>query len=221
MINGVGAQEALPPPPVGRKAYKVPIRSPKNNGGNAQAKQRLTLNPRALLRLNRSLTEASRENFNRCLQCRTCSAACPFAWAMDIKPNQVLRHIQFGLLDELMRCSTIWLCVGCHTCTSYCPMAINIPAVMDALRARCLHEGYTPAEPNIVNFHQQVLDSIKRHGRTHKLGIMMRYKLASGELLSDLDLGLKMLSKGKLELKPQTIAELDQIRQMFKEAAHG
>lgn len=192
-----------------------------NRDHTAQAKPRLELNPRKQLGLNRTLQKASRENFNRCLQCRTCTAACPFAWAMDLKPNQVLRHIQYGLHDELMHCSTIWICVGCHTCTSYCPMAINIPAVMDALRARCLDEGVKPAEPNIVNFHRQVLDSIKRHGRTHKLGIMMRYKLASGELLSDLDLGLKMLSKGKLELKPQTIKELDQVRRFFQEASHG
>ena len=178
----------------------------------------LVLTASRLRSLNSDLKRESAENFNRCLQCRTCSAACPFAWAMDYKPNQVLRMIQFGLGRELLTSSTIWICVGCHTCTAFCPMAIDIPAVMDALRAKALGENAAIAEPDILSFHRQVLDSIRRHGRTHKLGIMMRYKFASGDFLSDMDVGLKMLAKGKLELMPHSIKGLKQVKQMFEEA---
>ena len=184
---------------------------------SVQSKQGLRLVPKQLSGFCSSIKHLSAENFNRCMQCRTCSAACPFSWAMDIKPNQLLRMIQFGMNSELLKSSTIWLCVGCHTCTSFCPMNIDIPAVMDALRALALKEGVAPAEPNILGFHQAVLDSINRHGRTHKLGVMMRYKLSSGALLSDMDVGLKMLAKGRLELMPTTINELDQVKSMFKE----
>lgn len=184
------------------------------------AEHSLPLSPLKLYEFNRTIKKASGENYNRCMQCRTCAAACPFSWAMDIKPNQILRMIQLGLTQELMSCSTIWICVGCHTCTSFCPMSIDIPAVMDALRARALEKGVPPAEPNIVNFHQQVLDSIQRHGRTHKLGIMMRYKFTSGDFLSDMDVGLKMLSKGKLELLPHSIKDLDRVKTLFREKRH-
>jgi heterodisulfide reductase subunit C len=177
----------------------------------------LRLTPAETIPLNRIITSHSHENFNRCLQCRTCAAACPFSSAMDIKPNQVLRMAQLGLAERLLHSSTIWICVGCHTCTSFCPMAINIPAVMDALRALSRERGIEPAEPNILNFHRQVIDSIHRHGRTHKLGVMMRYKLTSGELLSDVDAGLRMLKKGKLELLPSTVNNLKQVQGLFEE----
>ncbi len=180
----------------------------------------LPLTPMDLFEFNRSMQKASGENYNRCLQCRTCSAACPFSRAMDVKPNQILRMIQFGMTGKLLSCSTIWLCVGCHTCTSYCPMNIDIPSVMDALRARALKDGVKPAEPNILNFHHQVLDSIRRHGRTHKLGIMMRYKFTSGDLLSDMDVGLKMLTRGKLELMPKSIKDAAKVESMFNGKEH-
>ena len=50
-------------------------------------------------------------------------------------------------------------------------------SVMDALRQTAIAEGVKIAEPHILNFHKEVVNSIRRHGRTHKLEIMMRYKL--------------------------------------------
>src|SRR4030042_610638 len=40
--------------------------------------------------------QASGETIQACFQCQKCSAGCPIAYAMDILPNQVLRHIQYG-----------------------------------------------------------------------------------------------------------------------------
>jgi len=44
-----------------------------------------------------------------------------------------------------------------------------------------------------------VLGSIERYGRTHKLEIMLRYKLKTRDLISDWTVGMKMLAKRKLD----------------------
>ena len=56
-------------------------------------------------------------------------------------------------------------------------MAIDIPAMMDALRQLSIEKGYKIAEPDVLAFHQEVLKSIKKYGRTHKIEIMLRFKL--------------------------------------------
>ena len=94
-------------------------------------------------------------------------------------------------------------------------MAIDIAAVMGTLREMAIEKGVRIAEPGIFNFHQEVLNSIRRYGRTHKLEIMMRYKLRQGDLFSDMNTGLRMLAKRKLDLRPSKIIDKTQIRKLF------
>lgn len=155
-------------------------------------------------------------DFNTCLHCKTCANGCPFLGGMDYAPNAVIRLVQFGLEQEALKCSTIWVCVGCNTCSSVCPMAIDIPGVMDALRQKALEKGVDIAEPDILNFHNEVLNTVKKYGRTHKLEIMMRYKLKKMDLFSDMGVGLKMLQKRKLDLTPSKVQDKRAIEKIFK-----
>lgn len=150
-----------------------------------------------------------------CLSCLTCSGGCPFYIYMDFGPHGVMRRLLYGLRREVLESSTIWLCVGCHTCSSACPMAIDIAAIMDALRQTALEEGIPATRPEILEFHQEVLDSIKRHGRTHKLEIMLRYKMKKKDWFQDINLGLKMLAKRKLDLLPSEISNPQDIGRLF------
>lgn len=159
----------------------------------------------------------SGDNFRRCLQCLCCAAGCPVSEAMTYRPNGVIRLIQLGYRQEALESPDIWLCIGCHTCSFACPMAIDISAMMDALREMAIHEGVRISEPAILNFHQEVLNSIHRHGRTHKLEIMMRYKMRQRDFFSDMELGLKMLAKRKLDLMPSKVEAPDQIQKLFSE----
>ncbi|MFH0725255.1 MAG: 4Fe-4S dicluster domain-containing protein [Pseudomonadota bacterium] len=152
---------------------------------------------------------------SRCWHCLSCAAGCPFFAAMDHAPNRILRLIQLGLRKEALESSTIWICVGCHTCSIQCPMAIDMAAIMDALRQIALEENVTIAEPGILSFHREVLDSIYKHGRAHKLEIMLRYKLNQRDLLSDFGVGLKMLAKRKLDLLPSKISDIQSVRRCF------
>jgi hypothetical protein len=53
--------------------------------------------------------------------------------------------------------------------------------------------------PDILEFHKEVINSVERFGRTHKLEIMLRYKLRMHQWFQDMDIGLKMLAKRKLD----------------------
>lgn len=161
------------------------------------------------------IKEVARTEFFHCLQCRACSNGCPFVEAMDLGPNKVMRLLQLNLYQEALQNSTIWICVGCHTCDSNCPMGIDIPAVMDFLREKALDEGVQIPEPNILNFHRAVLNSIAKYGRTHKLEIMFRYKIKSRKWFEDMDAGLRMLAKRKLDLLPSKIENIQEIRRIF------
>ncbi len=72
------------------------------------------------------------------------------------------------------------------------------------------------AEPDIYNLHKEVLHSIERYGRTHKLEIMMRYKLRKKNWLTDFTVGLKMLAKRKLDLLPSRIGDIGKIKRLFR-----
>jgi hypothetical protein len=88
---------------------------------------------------------------------------------------------------------------------------------MDTLRQMALAEGIKPAEPNVLTFHEAVLKSIKSHGRTHKLGIMMNYKLKTLDLFSDAGKGTQMFLKGKLEILPSKVKAVKKdIRPLFQ-----
>ncbi|HEX9882989.1 MAG TPA: 4Fe-4S dicluster domain-containing protein [Desulfobaccales bacterium] len=167
------------------------------------------------LSLAAEVMERSSADLNRCYHCRSCANGCPFVQAMDYTPNQVLRLVQFGMRQEVLTCKTIWVCVGCHTCSSQCPMGIDIADMMDALRLMAVEEGVAIGKPNIIDFHEEVLRSLERYGRAHKLGIMLGYKRQTGRWLRDLDVGLKMLARRKLDLIPSRVRDVKEITDLF------
>jgi hypothetical protein len=87
---------------------------------------------------------------------------------------------------------------------------------MDALRQMAIEQGVKVSQPHILNFHKEVINSIRRHGRTHKLEIMMRYKLSRKDWFADMDVGLKMLQKRKLDLMPSKIDRISEIRKLYE-----
>ncbi|MCP3952442.1 MAG: heterodisulfide reductase subunit C, partial [Desulfobacterales bacterium] len=117
--------------------------------------------------------------------------------------------------EAALRCRAIWICVGCHTCSTQCPNSIDIAAVMDALRQLAIHDGVTQTETDIYKFHKYVYESIQKRGRLNKLEALSRFKLGSGRIFSDLQAGLKMLTRGKLDVRPHNIDDRDALAAIF------
>jgi len=86
--------------------------------------------------LDRSFLEAvdPLAKLRRCIQCGTCSATCPTAYAMDYSPRQVWRMVQLGLRDEVLNSNTFWLCTTCKACQVRCPRGIDLMDAMIALK---------------------------------------------------------------------------------------
>lgn len=84
-----------------------------------------------------------------CIQCGTCSATCPTAFAMDYTPRALWRLVELGLHEELLRSSTFWMCTACYSCTVRCPRGIQITETMRELREFFIQEGIAPLHPNI------------------------------------------------------------------------
>lgn len=182
------------------------------------------LNSQAPVRLDAPADELYKEirsiagtDFKRCFQCRSCSGGCPFFESMDLGPHKIMRLLQLGLCEEALASSTIWICVGCHTCDSNCPMAVDVPGVMDLLRQKALERGVEVVNPEILDFHKEILHSIQRYGRTHKLEIMLRYKVRRKSWFQDWDVGLRMLAKRKLDLLPSRVEAIHEVQNAFQE----
>ncbi|MGB9593525.1 MAG: 4Fe-4S dicluster domain-containing protein, partial [Anaerolineae bacterium] len=163
----------------------------------------------------------SHENIRLCYYCLKCTAGCPTAYAMDYGPAQVLKLVQLGQKDKVLQSKAIWLCVGCETCWTRCPNGIAAGHVMDALKQMAVQEGCAPAERRVLVLHRQFLTSIRLFGRVHELSMLALYKLLSGDLFTDLDLGARMFLRGKIPILPERIKGMAKIRQLFSKQPRG
>jgi len=146
---------------------------------------------------------ASDSNINRCYQCLTCSLGCPVTAYMDYLPHQMVRMVQLGLKEQVLRSSTIWLCASCETCITRCPNEVDIPGIMDSLKQMAMQEGIESKELVVTNFHTVFMDNIRSYGRQYELSLMMMLKLKNKDYFSDIfPLGLKMMLKRKMNLLP-------------------
>jgi heterodisulfide reductase subunit C len=168
--------------------------------------------------LLQQVMEESGQPVNLCYQCRKCSAGCPMVDEFDFPPNMVMRMVQLGQRDELLRSRAIWMCISCETCGARCPNEIKIAPVMDCLRAACLAEGVEPADPVTVALHTAFTESIQTFGRVHEATMLMKYKLRSKNLTADLDVGLKLFLKGKIPLLPKKTKNVQKVKEIFQAA---
>ncbi|MEW5952554.1 MAG: 4Fe-4S dicluster domain-containing protein [Bacillota bacterium] len=159
--------------------------------------------------------EKSGQPIELCYQCQKCASGCPMVEYFEYTPNQIIRMVHFGLKDRVLKSPGIWLCSGCETCGVRCPNGIRISEVMDVLRSLAA-AGKVAGDKRAEVFHRMFLDNVKSHGRVHEGMLMAKYKLKTGQLFTDLDLGFKLFKKGKLPLLPHSIKGKKHIRDIFE-----
>jgi len=74
------------------------------------------------------------EQLLSCIQCGTCSASCPTAFAMDYTPRQLWQMVRLGMKEDVLASRTFWLCTICKSCQVRCPRGIPITDMMIALK---------------------------------------------------------------------------------------
>ena len=153
--------------------------------------------------LAREVQDLAQQNPFLCYSCKRCTSGCPLAAYMDLTPAQVLRSLQLGQDERVLRSKTVWLCANCETCFTHCPQNIDLPRIMDALKTIGQRRGIRPTLPEVAQFYDLALQWMKLTGRVYELGVMGEYNLVRREPLRDASLGLRMLQAGKLKILPQ------------------
>lgn len=142
-----------------------------------------------------------REMVMGCMQCGTCSASCPNAFAMDYTPRQLWRMLLLGQEQEVLGSKTIYLCSSCYTCTVRCPRGLPLTEAMHALKR--LAWDRLPETRSRAAFYRAFIENIRTYGRVQESALMARY-LAAGRdprlALSFTSAGWRLLRKGKLRL---------------------
>ena len=170
-----------------------------------------------------------------CMQCGMCSASCPNVNQMDYSPRKIIAMIRAGRRYDVLTSNTMWTCASCYLCTARCPKDVKITELMHSLerlaaRHSLRNQGvFTPA------MYKAFINSIKNNGRVFEMGMMIRFYLST--LLSKsylravltrkanpfntigmLPLALKLLSHGRMSIKPRKIKGVDQIKAILERA---
>jgi len=165
--------------------------------------------------LKDEIRRLSGEDLSKCIQCGKCTAGCPIAPDMDVMPNQVMRYLQLNEAGKALGAASIWICASCTTCSVRCPEGIDVARVMNQARKLCVERGYRPGERRVPLFNRLFVDSIRRGGRVHELGVVIRYNTLTFSPLRDIGLLPRILQKGKINLLPHRIKGHQAIKRLF------
>ena len=90
---------------------------------------------------------ADGERIKTCLQCGTCSGACPFGYIMGFPPGRMIAHLRAGRYENVLESDSIWMCVSCYACTTVCPKEIPLtPGLLTRTKEEMLLAGNIPTE---------------------------------------------------------------------------
>jgi len=79
-------------------------------------------------------------NFDLCLTCGTCTGGCPASEQFGMDPRKLIRMLNFGMDEEILKSDWKWVCSMCGRCQLACPMNINIPKLIYSIRAKMSRE---------------------------------------------------------------------------------
>jgi quinone-modifying oxidoreductase subunit QmoC len=92
----------------------------------------------------RELKNSGAETLKKCYQCATCSVVCDISGDKDPFPRKEMHMAQWGLKDELLSDSNIWLCHNCNDCSKNCPRGARPADVLATLRKAVIKENAFP-----------------------------------------------------------------------------
>ena len=159
------------------------------------------------------------ERLSKCIQCGTCGGPCPSGAEMNHTPRALFALIASGERERVLRSNTMWHCVSCYLCRVRCPQSIPITEFMYTLKRLSIREGYakdTPA-PDLAKAFTSFIEDF---GRSFEVGLASRYFLRHrpGAAMRMGGMGLALLKKGRLHLKPERIRNVDQLQKIIRKA---
>lgn len=167
------------------------------------------------------IEERSGVKVSGCYQCGRCTSTCTGAIAFDIPPHRVMRLLQLGQADKVLKSKTTQLCFDCMTCSLRCPMGIDVATVIETVKMIADEMGLEDTEKGIRFFRHEFLKNVRRHGRLHEPSLVTRINLMTGRPFNDLSLLPQVIKKKKVHLVPPRIKNLRHLRLLFKQVDKG
>jgi len=154
-----------------------------------------------------------------CIQCGTCSSACPTASRMDNSIRKLVKFSLEGRKEEALASGSIWLCTSCLLCTVRCPRGIRPKVLVGALRDIFERAGRKDKDQAYEDlFMRQIMDL----GRISEALLSAEYLLADPRsAVQTMELGLELLLKGKVTAAKDRIKGTDEVKRIFRELGKG
>lgn len=144
-----------------------------------------------------------REMVRACIQCGTCAASCPNAFAMDHTPRKMWRMVLAGQTNAIFNTKTFILCSACYWCTLRCPRGLPLTEAMAALKQIAAAKGIVRFRQS-ESFYKNFMDSVRRYGRVRETEFMS-YWFADMKTpvlpIKFMPLGLKLMKKRKVSMQ--------------------
>ncbi len=70
----------------------------------------------------------------KCFQCGNCTAICPLSTEQTPFPRKIVKYVQMGLKEKLLKSPEPWLCYYCGDCSDKCPRGADPGETMMVLR---------------------------------------------------------------------------------------
>ena len=159
------------------------------------------------------------EKIGECIQCGTCSGACPTGARWEYPPRKVIAMVRSGMRDEVLSSGSMWYCVSCYLCSVRCPRDIKPADIMHAIETIAVQEGYKPPSRTPVMY-QSFVDSIKSDGRINEMKFMMKYFLKTNPFAAFkmIPVGLSMFTHGRFTLMPKKVKGRKEVQTILKKA---
>ena len=158
------------------------------------------------------------KNLGRCIQCGTCSAACPLSIYMDYTPRRIINLARAGFKKEVLSSLTIWLCSSCYACYVECPKEIHITEIMYILKRKAIEEGVYPHSFPIPVLAKEFAKMVFLFGRVNETLLAADVFLRTNwfRFISMTGLGLNLIRTGRMSPLPDSIKAKAQLRAMLK-----
>ncbi len=159
------------------------------------------------------------ERLVHCLQCGSCGGSCPNGADMQYTPRTIFAMINANQRDKVLSSNTMWCCVSCYFCTTRCPQEIPITEIMYTLKRTSIAEGMAN-DTDAPALAKTFTDFVDKYGRSFEFGLASRYYFFNKPLsMFKLGpMGLSMLKRGRMHLKPSKIRQVNQLQAIIKKA---
>ncbi len=166
-----------------------------------------------------SLRTAGVSRLEMCIQCGTCGGSCPPAEDMDHTPRMLFAMIRAGYREAALKSNTPWICVSCYHCVVRCPQGVHIADVMYTLKSMAI-QAKLYEDSTAPDFSQTFVDMVETYGRSYEFGLATRYYLKHHKkrLLDMAPVGLGMLTKERMNIKPRKIEGIQQLHKILERA---